>query len=103
MHVPEWKLGQGLLCLVRLTCPVWGLYSVPAVSWMRFWAIYGLRTSGTKSLPLPILSLRTDVPVPAVSHICPAVTPRPPPLGAPNPPPKHFGTRESFVSPLRSR
>lgn len=98
MHVPEWKLGQGPLWLVSLNCPVWRLESVPPVSWRRFWAIYGLRTSGMKSVPLlatlqpPILSLRTDVPIPAVSHICPAVTLHLPSLGA-RKPPKHFATR----------
>lgn len=91
MHVPEWKLGQSLLWLVLSELSCLAGVICPPVSWRRFWAIYGLRTSGTKSLPLPrfqlpILSLLTDVPIPAVSHICPAVTLHFPSLGAPKPP-----------------
>lgn len=93
MHVPEWKLGQSLLWLVLSELSCLAGVICPPVSWRRFWAIYGLRTSATKSLPLPlprfqlpILSLLTDVPIPAVSHICPAVTLHLPSLGAPNPP-----------------
>lgn len=98
MHVPAWKLGQELLWPVWLNCPVWGLYSVPSpVSWRRFWAIYGLRTSGTKSLPLPGRAPAAH-PLPAMSHMCPAVTSRLPPLAAPKTP-QHFSTRGGLCVP----
>lgn len=78
----------------ELSC-LGAMFCLP-VSWRRFWAIYGPRTSGTKWLPLPCHAPAAH-PLPAhrcahPSHVPHLSSCHPLPSFPPKPP-KHFATR----------
>lgn len=65
------ELGQGLLWLVRLNCPVWGLYSVPH----RLLAeVLGyLRTQDIRNKVAPPAQPRSSCPSSPCAQMCPSL------------------------------